>query len=150
MEYLIKTGKYEYLALETLGLENVATTLDPQLPNSYLSVRNAEVYLKQGLPRLSFELVDDVSDSVLAGIRRTLAVQEVKDHIWPNGQKERLYRTTISVGIQGNSIHNHIWLTRKMVRNTGLVLGANFLTGRISVLLDDAFLLGERVSPCTM
>jgi hypothetical protein len=144
IENLTKTGKYEFLELVTLGLEHIATTLDPQLDHSYLTVNDLDLYFRHEKPRISFLFGENSGSEDISESRRTLGILGVKDHVWPDGTTERLYRSVISVELGGNTIRNDVWITQKSIRSTDLVLGSNFLNNNVRVELDNAFVLGDK------
>jgi hypothetical protein len=139
----LRTGKYEFTSLVTLGIEKLATTLDPQLDDSYLTVIDPNLYFKMGKPRLSFDFNCVTDRSKLNKPKRSLGIVEMCDYTWPDGKNERIYKTQILMKIAERLIHTDIWLTQRSIRSTNFVLGAETLHNKILVSLNQAFEHGE-------
>ncbi len=146
MQQKIRIGRYESVALPLFRLGSIDATIDPGLPHSTLSVADYHIYERRDRMRVVFQFTDQSANEKICR-RLTAEITSVTDFVWPDCSQERL------IAIQGHVVLGSylsccdLYLTRKRVRSTQLVLGESFIGPNMSVDAGCAFSAGRPHHP---
>lgn len=146
MQQEIRVGRYETVALPLFGLGSIDATIDPGLDNSILSIGKYHIYERRNRMRVVFQFTDPGANEKKSR-RLTAEIVSVVDFVWPDRSHERL------IAIQGHIVLGSrlsccdLYLTRKRVRSTRLVLGKSFIGPNMSVDAGSAFIAGHPDHP---
>ena len=137
----LQDGRYEFVALPVFGVGRMAATIDPDLARSTLTVHQFHVYQRGNRTRVAFEL-DDPRDCAGAVRKRTAEILSTVDMVWPDGNEERLIAVRGHFVLGDRLSSCDLYLTKKRLRSTQLVLGRSFTGSIVSADAGSAFTAG--------
>ena len=143
-------GRYEYVALPLLYIRPMAATFDSCFGINLLRVDSIQLHMHGAVPRIGFAAIDLCrtmpSCATLPCVEerdiRVLPVADAKDFEWPDGMAERLYGVVTKLVVGQRLFDIELYLTRRRIRSTSLVLGSSDFSDATGSQWHDSFSAG--------